>query len=321
MKKMVLVGLVLLASVMFLVGCENAAVSGVQEVAKFTLESEGIFRNGQLLENTSEVPVITKSVDLESLYVEDNSSLVFISGRTGVIQSFVMGQYEVTQELYEAVMGTNPSYFQKDAADKETQKLRPVESVSWYDAVVFCNKLSILIGLEPVYIKGGQTNPTKWGMIPETKNKDWDAITCNWDANGYQLPTEIEWELAVRGGDPTQTAWNCSYAGSNEPNEVAWYESNSEFKSHQVGTLAPNSLGLYDMSGNVEELCWDLFDSNLDSLEKISIYGIDMDLNGFYVGVLRSYRGGGVGCRINLCRLACCQRNTLPTENLLQVSV
>lgn len=137
---------------------------------------------------------------------------------------------EVTQELYESVMGENPSSF-------KGEKNLPVETVSWYDAVYFCNKLSDMCGLTPVY------------------EVDSGTVSQNENANGYRLPTVEEWQYAAKGGQ------EFTYSGSENLNEVGWYAGNSGSKTHPVAQKNPNGYGLYDMSGNVWEWCWDSYSS------------------------------------------------------------
>jgi len=162
------------------------------------------------------------------------------------LTGFSMGATEVTQAQYQAVMGTNPS--------KAKGKELPVEYVSWYDAVAFCNKLSLVEGLVPFY------------TIKDL------MVTTNVFATGYRLPTEAQWEYAARGGAKSK---GFTFAGSNDQDAVSWCYSNSGDKrlddsddnfdtfvsnhnqSHPVATKKPNELGLYDMSGNVAEWCQD----------------------------------------------------------------
>ncbi len=162
------------------------------------------------------------------------------NGNITVSNNFYIGKYEVTQAEWQAVMGNNPSYF-------SSKPNNPVEQVSWYDVVEYCNAISMQEGLTPyyTYTKVGDNNLTNVDIVI--------------GANGYRLPTDAEWEYAARGGSGGSAT---TYAGSNNIEDVAWYWDNNEANGEIDGTKAvgrklPNELGIYDMSGNVWEWCYD----------------------------------------------------------------
>jgi hypothetical protein len=163
------------------------------------------------------------------------------------LRAFDMGKYEVTAGVWLFIMGKK----RKLDTRKYVSIRMPITEVSWYDCVYFCNLLSKEAGLEPVYtIKGDPEAP--------------DDVKWKWNADGFRLPSEAEWEAAARATlkpPGWKGAWKTgfTYAGSNDPNEVAWYADNSGGRAHPVGGKHPNKYGLYDMSGNVWEWCYDSY--------------------------------------------------------------
>lgn len=193
-------------------------------------------------------------------------------------RDYYLGKFEVTQQEFKEVMGYNESRFKESP-------LLPVEGVHWYDAVMFCNKLSELDGYPASY------------NISEVKKDGESIVHANVElisnAAGYRLPTEAEWEYGCRGGSKMAYSF-----GANKQLLVdyGWYKDNSDLKTHLVGQKKPNAWGLYDMHGNVWEWCWDWY----DEYPNVSV----LDPIGPSTGEFRVFRGGSYNFQAALSRAA-----------------
>ena len=182
----------------------------------------------------------------------------FKAGAKHVIKDFYICNHEITQQEF-AMYGMKNYDVRVEFSGKSIGPYYPAHQVNWFDVLMYCNRRSVAEGLTPCFSIGGETNPDKWGRQPDSQEEpgwdDWYHAQCDFSANGYRLPTIVEWEYAARGGNGL-TGYQYKYAGSDILDEVAWYATDG---LREVMQKKPNTLGLYDMSGNIEEWCWERY--------------------------------------------------------------
>ena len=232
---------------------------------------------------TNNDPVAGEMVTVQGgTYDLVDTSKQLVDTITVTVSDFSIGKYEVTQKEWEDIMGNNPAYDPTNGIGIGDDY--PIFHLSWFDVLVYCNEKSIAEDLTPCYSILTSTNPDLWGSIPiydtDLTFAAWNAVTCDLDANGYRLPTEAEWEFAARGG----AHWtdDYTYSGSDTIDDIACYDGNST-GLNTIGTKLPNQLGIYDMTGNLYEFCWDWY----------AYYtGDAIDPTGAPSGDMRIVRGG-----------------------------
>ena len=182
----------------------------------------------------------------------------FKAGAKHVIKDFYICNHEITQQEF-AMYGMKHYDVRVELSGESIGPYYPAHQINWFEVLMYCNRRSVAEGLTPCFSIGGETNPDKWGRQPDSQEEpgwdDWYHAQCDFSANGYRLPTIVEWEYAARGGNGL-TGYQYKYAGSDILDEVAWYATDG---LREVMQKKPNTLGLYDMSGNIEEWCWERY--------------------------------------------------------------
>ena len=234
------------------------------------LRSAGGNQNHDLLFTPEEVWIESGIFDMGS-YSVDSGHKADEGRHTVNLSGFYISKYELASWQYNSIMEIHGS-----------SSAFPASDISWYDTLVFCNKLSKLENLSPAYRINNSTDPKDWGVTPTSANAIWDAVEIVTGSTGYRLPTEAQWEYACKAGTDTEYA-----SGTSFNSAMGWIYSNSGIEGiKETGLTQPNKWGIYDMYGNVSEWCWDWYGAYSSNTQT--------DPLGAPSGTARVHRGGNI---------------------------
>lgn len=272
------------------------------QYGKYTVEVRVVNENGEYQEATFECNIRTNAQPIPHMVEIPTGTFTMGSDvnfqesprhEVVITRPFAIASTELTQEAFQALMGYNPSWFRGPQL--------PVEQVSWFQAIEYCNRRSVREGFDPCYTIGN------------------DTIQCDFSANGYRLPTEAEWEYACRAGttthfytgDAVQPLNDCqSDIAELHLSEAGWWCQNADLRTHVGAQKAPNAFGLYDMHGNVSEWVWDWFNATTYTS------AIRTNPSGPEFGTERATRGGSWDLGAYNCRAGSRQKPRNPDRKM-----